>query len=136
MLERFVVLLYDRTSDLELVNDARKWLFTQKSRTLDNIPSTQASLIKTAHKTSKLPSKTMIPNLKSITLGLVEGYHRMATADGLPYQKHQNHVVNLFAVDRLLVRPQTYIVGCTTRCKCIKALSPMILFWGNANIFN
>ena len=44
VLERFVVLLYDRTSDLELVNDARKWLFTQKSRTLDNIPPTQAAL--------------------------------------------------------------------------------------------
>ena len=34
VLERFVVLLYDRTSDITEVNEARKQLFTQKSRTL------------------------------------------------------------------------------------------------------
>jgi len=44
LLERFVVLLYDRTSDLVKVNDARKWLFTQRSRSLENIPPTQAAL--------------------------------------------------------------------------------------------
>ena len=44
VLEQFVVLLYDRTSDLELVNESRKWLFTQKSRTLGNIPPPQAAL--------------------------------------------------------------------------------------------
>ena len=49
MLEQFVVLLYDRTSDLVRVNDARKWLFTQKSRSLENIPPTQAALIKAAY---------------------------------------------------------------------------------------
>ena len=43
LLEQFVVLLYDRTSDLVKVNDARKWLFTQRSRSLENIPSTQAA---------------------------------------------------------------------------------------------
>ena len=36
---------YDRTSDLVNVNDARKWLFTQRSRSLKNIPPTQAALI-------------------------------------------------------------------------------------------
>jgi len=30
VLERYVVLLYDRTSDLVRVNDAKKWLFTKK----------------------------------------------------------------------------------------------------------
>lgn len=43
-LERFVVLLYDRTSDMLQVNDARKQLFTQKSRSLDNLPPTCAAL--------------------------------------------------------------------------------------------
>ena len=43
-LERFVVLLYDRTSDLLQVNDARKQLFTQKSRSLENIPLTYSAL--------------------------------------------------------------------------------------------
>lgn len=43
-LERFVVLLYDRTSDIMNVNDSRKYLFTQKSRSLENLPPTQEVL--------------------------------------------------------------------------------------------
>ena len=38
VLERFVVLLYDRESQCQSVNDARKVLFAQKGRTLENIP--------------------------------------------------------------------------------------------------
>ena len=45
MLERFVVLLYDKTSEEVSVNDIRKQLFTQKSRSLENIPPTKASLV-------------------------------------------------------------------------------------------
>lgn len=44
LLERFVVLMHDRTSESKEVNDAKKQLFTQKSRTLENIPWTQAAL--------------------------------------------------------------------------------------------
>ena len=43
-LERFVVLMYDRTSECVEVNEARKQLFIQKSRTLENIPPTKAAL--------------------------------------------------------------------------------------------
>ena len=35
--ERFVVLLYNRTSDHVSVNDARKQLFTQKSHSLEKL---------------------------------------------------------------------------------------------------
>jgi len=44
-LERFVVLLYDRTSTEEGVNQARKQLFSKKDRAIDDLPSTQAALI-------------------------------------------------------------------------------------------
>ena len=44
LLERFVVLLYSRTCDIVSVNDARKWLFAQKSRSLENIPPTKEAL--------------------------------------------------------------------------------------------
>ena len=37
VLERFVVLMYDRTSQCQRVSDARKVLFAQKGRTLENI---------------------------------------------------------------------------------------------------
>ena len=43
-LERFVVLLYDRTSSQECVNEARKQLFTQKGRAIEGLPSTQDAL--------------------------------------------------------------------------------------------
>jgi hypothetical protein len=45
LLQRFVVLLYDRTSDLMLVNDCRKHLFSKKGRSLDKIPPTSAALL-------------------------------------------------------------------------------------------
>ena len=44
LLERFVVLMYDRTSDIMEVNDARNRLFAHKSKALDSIPLTQAAL--------------------------------------------------------------------------------------------
>ncbi|KAJ8366726.1 hypothetical protein AAFF_G00345030 [Aldrovandia affinis] len=43
-LEHFVVLLYDRTSSQEHVNEARKHLFTQRSRSIEAIPPTQEAL--------------------------------------------------------------------------------------------
>ena len=45
VLERFVVLLHDRTSDQVSVNNARKLLLTQKSRSLENLPPTQTALV-------------------------------------------------------------------------------------------
>ena len=41
--ERFVILLYQRTSPLSSVNDARNHMFTQNRR-MDNIPPTLQSL--------------------------------------------------------------------------------------------
>lgn len=43
-LERYVVLLYCRTSDEETVNQTRMTLFCTMSRNIDNIPPTQAAL--------------------------------------------------------------------------------------------
>lgn len=44
VLERFVVLLYDRTSNLTKVNEGRQELFCKKSRDLECIPPTNAAL--------------------------------------------------------------------------------------------
>lgn len=43
-LERFVVLLYDRTSSQEHVNETRKHLFTQSGRSIEAIPPTREAL--------------------------------------------------------------------------------------------
>ena len=45
IIERFVVLLYDRTSGETEVNVCRKNLFTSKGRAIDNIPPTQGALL-------------------------------------------------------------------------------------------
>ena len=44
VIERFVVLMYSRTSDLSRDNDARKQMFAQQSRSLKNIPPTTGYL--------------------------------------------------------------------------------------------
>ena len=65
LLERFVVLLYDRTSDIMNVNDASKQLFTQKSRSLENLPPSQEALkqhIKRASFQSNCWNKALLSN--------------------------------------------------------------------------
>ena len=42
--ERFVILLYDRTSNLTKVIEARQELFCKKSQDLESIPSTREAL--------------------------------------------------------------------------------------------
>ena len=44
VIERFVVLLYDKMSTVVEVNLARKDLFSKKSRSLENIPPTRTAL--------------------------------------------------------------------------------------------
>ena len=44
-LERFLILLYDPISSLECVNRAQKQRFTQKGRSIKDIPPTKAALI-------------------------------------------------------------------------------------------
>ena len=43
LLERFVVVLYDKASNVINVNEARKEIFTKRNRTLENIPPTQVN---------------------------------------------------------------------------------------------
>lgn len=45
VIERFAILLYDRTSSLRNINEAKQELFSKKSRSLDNIPPTRAALV-------------------------------------------------------------------------------------------
>ena len=65
LLEHFVVLMYDRTSDIMEVNDAGKQLFAHKSMALDNIPPTQAALqqhIKRASLQANCWNQTLVLN--------------------------------------------------------------------------
>lgn len=44
VIQRFVILLYDRTSACVDVNQSRRELFTKKNRTVENIPPTLDAL--------------------------------------------------------------------------------------------
>eukprot|EP00112_Aurelia_sp_Birch-Aquarium-sp1_P018593 Seg4456.3 transcript_id=Seg4456.3/GoldUCD/mRNA.D3Y31 product="hypothetical protein" protein_id=Seg4456.3/GoldUCD/D3Y31 len=46
VLERYVVLLYDRTSTCQSVDDTRKHCFARKGRSIDIIPPTSAALLR------------------------------------------------------------------------------------------
>ena len=48
VIERFVILMYDRTNSLTEVSEVRQELFSKKARSLENIPPTQASLLQHA----------------------------------------------------------------------------------------
>jgi hypothetical protein len=45
LLERFTVILYDKASNVEHVNEARKELFCQKSKTMEKLPQTRDALL-------------------------------------------------------------------------------------------
>lgn len=44
LLQRFIVLLYDKTSDIQNINECRRVLFTRKNRAIENIPPTADAL--------------------------------------------------------------------------------------------
>ena len=45
LVEKFITLIYDRGTESYKVNELRKHLFSRKSRALENIPPTHASLV-------------------------------------------------------------------------------------------
>ena len=118
LLEQFVVLLYDRTSDLVKVNDARKWLFTQRSRSMENIPPTQAALtqhIKRASYQAYCWNMAMclvpeLPNPEDWGWWKDDrGWHPLWTT--LPEASESCRELVHCGCKK----------GCTMRCKCVKA---------------
>ena len=64
-LERFVVLMYERTSECLEVNEARKQLFIRKYRTLETISPTKTALeqhIKRASYQTRCWSQALVQN--------------------------------------------------------------------------
>ena len=73
IIERSVVILYHRTSNLSRVNDARQDLFSKRSRTLENIPPTQAALLQ--HTVAY--TRMLTNSAKSCGLGMGERWASM-----------------------------------------------------------
>jgi len=43
-LERFMIIMYDKSNPLDSVNETRLMLFSKRNRDLDNIPPTQVDI--------------------------------------------------------------------------------------------
>ena len=115
------MLMYDRTSTEMKVNEARKQLFSQKSRSIDGIPPTQAALVehmkRAAYQAGHVWAQMFVavPNLPSPSeWGWVQtangGWEVKWTA--LPEASH---------ACRELLRCGCKS-GCRNKCKCVKAV--------------
>ena len=119
-LERFVVLLYDRTSSQEFVNGARKQLFTQKGRAIDGLPPTQAVFLqhtkRAAYQAGHCWAQTMIatPELPSPSEW---GWNRNENGG---WKIHWTTLPEATQACRELLRCGCK-KGCMGLCKCLKA---------------
>ena len=101
-LERFVVLMYDKTSECLEVNETRKQLFIQKSKTRETIPSTKAALeqhIKSASYQARCWSQALVqnPQLPSPSdCGWIKKEEN-GTPSGQHLLRLLNYIMNLFA---------------------------------------
>ena len=117
-IERFVVLMYSKTSTLSRVNEARKELFTQFGRTIDNIPPTQGTLInhlkRSVYQGSYIWAQALelSPNLPSPEYW---GYK----STSLGWIPHWTDLQDATASCSELVRCGC-IKGCKKNCKCHK----------------
>ena len=117
-LERFVVLMYDRTSGCLEVNEARKQLFIQKPRTLETIPPTKAALeqhIKRASYHARCWSQASVQNPQlpsSFDWGWIkkEGERQPIWTTLAEAAKSYHELICCKCKQ-----------GCIRRCKCVKA---------------
>ena len=120
VLGRFVVLVYDRKSEEEAVNGARKHLFTKMGSNIEAIPPTQAALVEHTKRAGYTAGRFCMGTIHytihcpSFSSGLEmdqEGWCLGSLQEGTP-RDHE--------VCRELLRCRCKI-GCSGQCKCMKA---------------
>ena len=74
LLEHFCVVIYDKTSILELVNVCQKELFCQKNRTMESIPPTQDALLQHSKQVVYQAGIWTTSNISQQELPSPEGY--------------------------------------------------------------
>jgi hypothetical protein len=118
LLQRFVILMYDRTSNKTKVNDARKALFSKKGKSLDLIPPTLAALYEHTKRTALQAGHcwgqclVVRPQLPS-----PEEWGWVMTSDG--WQPFWTTLPDVTKSCRELVRCGCN-KGCQGRCSCFK----------------
>ena len=81
LLEHFTVILYDKTSELPCVNEAKKSLFCHKGRMMEKLPPTQDALLQ---HTKQVACQTAILCTSEQQIPLPEGWgrHLMSAMSG------------------------------------------------------
>lgn len=118
LIKRFVVLMYDRVSEASTVNEARKQLFTQKSRAIENLPPTKAVLVQHIKRTC-YQAFTWSQALEK-TPDLPEPTDWGWTKDAGQWQPLWTTIPEAASSCAELIRCRCK-KGCTGRCKCNKA---------------
>lgn len=120
ILERYVVLLYDRTSSQTEVNQARKELFTLKGRAIDGLPPTRAALIehtkRAAYQAGHCWGQMMLAN-PELPSPEDWGWRRKETGG---WEIHWTTLPEAAKACRELLRCGCK-KGCRGHCKCVKA---------------
>lgn len=119
-IERFVILLYDRTSSLTSVNKQRQELFSKKSKNLESIPPTQAALLQHVKRAiyqgayvwcQTLLTQPMLPSPTDWGWKLDENQNWTPYWTSLPQAKDTCYELIKCGCK----------LGCGGRCKCLKA---------------
>ena len=131
LIERFVILVYDRTSQLKDVNEVRKDLFTRKGRfKYDSLPPTKTALTEHAKKATyqggqvwgqSIRSQMKLPDPAAWgwTKTKMDGSHI-----GPRYQKHQRDVASSSNVAARKCAPQAVVDVSVLSChepRCVHA---------------
>jgi hypothetical protein len=125
--ERFVVLLYDRSSECQTTNDARQELFTHKGRSIDSIPPTSAALYQHTRRAVYQAGYCWGQSLNpSPTLPSPSEYGWTKKADEMcPWQPLWTNLLPAAkSCMELLKCSCNKEKGCRGRCKCVKADLP------------
>lgn len=119
LLERFVVILYDRTCQCQGVNEARKNLFSKKGKPLESIPPTQSALLEHTKRASLQAGHCWGQALKlQPKLPSPGDWGWTQTANG--WQPFWTAIPSITECCRELTRCGCK-KNCTGRCSCFKA---------------
>lgn len=117
-LQRYVVLLYDKVSGLETVNECRKYLFTRKSKNMENMPPTEAALHQ--HCLRSILQGGLIWGQATNPRPIVPDYASFGWVKGLTrFEPMWTTLEQAANVCDELVKCGCK-VGCTGKCKCTK----------------
>lgn len=124
VIERFVVLMYDRTSQCDNVNDARQVLFSQKGRSLDNIPPTSDALLQHTRRVALTAGHCWGQSLVSLPEMPSPGDWGWSKCD-TGWTPLWTTIPEASKVCQELLRCGCKSKnGCTGRCKCVNADMP------------